>query len=89
MTKNQTSIALFSTASLLLLIPLLAMQFTQEVNWNTLDFMVAGVLLYGTAMACDFTLRKTRNKSTALLFCGGILFLLAVIWVELAVGIFH
>jgi len=89
MTKHQTSIALFATATLLLLIPLLAMQFTQEVNWTPADFMVAGVLLYGTAIACDFTLRKTKNKSTALILCGVILVFLVVIWAELAVGIFH
>lgn len=89
MTKNQTSITLFATASILLLIPLLAMQFTQEVNWTPFDFMVAGTLLYGTTIACDFTLRKIKNKNTALVLCGVILFILAVIWAELAVGIFH
>lgn len=89
MTKNQTSIALFAAASILLLIPLLAMQFTQEVNWTTGDFMVAGILLYGTAIACDLTLRNIKNKNTAIVLCGVILFLLVVVWAELAVGIFH
>lgn len=88
MTKNQTSIALFASATILLLIPLLAMQFTQEVTWTTFDFMVAGVLLYGTAIACDFALKKTKSKKTALLICGGLLLLLMVVWAELAVGIF-
>ena len=88
MTKNQTSMALFASASLLLLIPLIAMQFTPEVNWTTLDFMVAGVLLYGTAIGCDLALRMIKNKNTARLVCGVIFLLLVALWIELAVGIF-
>lgn len=88
MTKNQISITLFASASLLLLLPLMAMQFTREVNWTASDFMVAGVLLYGTAIACDLTLRNIKSKNTARVVCGVILFLLAAVWIELAVGIF-
>lgn len=87
MTKTQTSIALFASASVLLLIPLIAMQFTTEVNWTAIDFMVAGVLLYGTAIACDLALRMIKNKNTAWIVCGVIFFLLVLIWIELAVGI--
>lgn len=89
MTKNQTSIALFASASVLLLIPLIAMQFTGEVNWTTVDFMVAGVLLYGTAIACDLALRMIKNKNTAWIVCGVILLFLVLLWIELAVGIIN
>lgn len=72
----------------LLLIPFIAMQFTAEVNWDAFDFMVMGILLLGTGLACEFAIRKTKSVSKRLLICGGILFLFFLVWAELAVGIF-
>ena len=86
--KNKRLLAIISTVVLLLLIPLTAMQFTNEVNWSFGDFIVAALLLLGTGLAIEFVLKKVRNKQNryALLFF--ILALLFVVWVELAVGIF-
>jgi hypothetical protein len=39
----------FGTA-LILLVPLVAMQFTDEVNWGVADFVLAGALLGGTGL---------------------------------------
>ena len=33
--------------SLILLVPFIAMQFTDEINWKPFDFVVAGLLLLG------------------------------------------
>lgn len=88
MTNHQTRAGLFASASALLLIPLIAMQFTNEVNWSTFDFMVAGVLLYGTAISCDLALHRIKSKKTARIVCSGIVLLLVAVWIELAVGIF-
>ena len=86
--KNKRLLAIISAVVLLLLIPLTAMQFTNEVNWSFGDFIVAALLLLGTGLAIEFVLRKVRNKQNryALLFF--ILAFLFVVWVELAVGIF-
>jgi hypothetical protein len=35
----------------LMLLPLLAMQFTDEVNWNAADFVALGALLAGVGIA--------------------------------------
>jgi hypothetical protein len=40
----------------LLLIPLIAMQFTNEVNWTLFDFVVAGFIL-GTGFICELVIR--------------------------------
>jgi Kef-type K+ transport system membrane component KefB len=74
--------------TLLLLIPLIAMQFTDEVNWTPSDFITAGLLLLSTALMCEFVMRKvnkTKHRTSLLIF---ILIVFLLIWVELAVGIF-
>lgn len=72
----------------LLAIPFIAMQFTNEVNWSIADFVIAGILLLGTALLIDYTLQKVTSKKHRLLICGAILLLLFLLWAELAVGIF-
>ncbi|MCL6260762.1 hypothetical protein M3O96_16795 [Aquiflexum sp. TKW24L] len=72
----------------LLLIPLVAMQFTDEVDWSLFDFIVMGILLLITGMAIELVLRKFRSLQARILVCGGILFVFFLIWAELAVGIF-
>lgn len=86
--KNKRLIFILIAASLLLLIPLVAMQFTEEVNWTLADFLVAGVLLYGTGLLCELILRKVKKVKLRIALCIGILIVLLLIWAELAVGIF-
>ena len=88
MTQNQISTAIYSLAALILLAPLVAMQFTAEVNWSLFDFIAAGTLLFLSAFACDVTLKKVKPFSKAFILCGAILVILLIIWAELAVGIF-
>lgn len=87
-TPNQRVIIFISIIALLLLIPMIAMQFTDEVKWTISDFIVAGILLLGTGLAIEFVLRTIRSTQIRLLLCGFILFVLFLVWAELAVGIF-
>ncbi|HQV35409.1 MAG TPA: hypothetical protein PLC36_03770 [Flavobacterium sp.] len=73
---------------MLLLIPFVAMQFTEEVNWQAGDFVVAGVLLLGTGLLCELVLRNVTKTSYRIVLCMTILILLFLIWAELAVGLF-
>ena len=72
----------------LLFIPLIAMQFTNQVNWTIFDFFVMGVLLSSLGFTFDFIIRKiiSRTQKTVLLIFFLILFIL--LWIELSVGIF-
>ena len=50
--------------AILLLVPLLAMQFTDEVVWTGFDFAVAGALLFGTGFLFELAL----NRASALAY---------------------
>lgn len=86
--KNQRLILILTAVLVLLLIPFVSMQFTDEVNWDLTDFLIMGVLLLGTGLLCEGVLRRVKKNSTRLLICGIILILFFVVWAELAVGIF-
>ena len=72
----------------LLLIPLIAMQLTDEVNWTPFDFVIAGILLLGTGLIFDLVIRKVKNKKYKIIFSVILLVLFLLTWAELAVGIF-
>jgi len=84
--KRLTGIVL--TVALLLLIPLIAMQFTGEVNWSLFDFVAAAVLLLGTGLLCELVMRKVKKINYRIAICAALLAALLLVWLELAVGIF-
>ncbi|WP_245711988.1 hypothetical protein [Flavobacterium gillisiae] len=86
--QNKRLVIIVITTVILLLIPLIAMQFTPEVNWNLADFVIAGILLLGTSLLCEFVLRKISKTSYRIVICLVLLIILALIWTELAAGIF-
>ncbi len=88
MTQNKRLFCILLAVPALLLIPFTAMQFTKEVNWDIADFLVMGALLAGTGLMIELVLRKVKNPMHRLAFCAGILFVLFLVWAELAVGIF-
>lgn len=80
--------AILAIVLILLLIPLVAMQFTNEVNWSLFDFIAAGVLLLGTGFGIELVLQKVRSRKNRIVILGIIIFLLLLLWAELAVGVF-
>ena len=88
MTQSQRSTLLYSIPLFILSIPLMAMQFTKEVNWTISDFLVMGILLFTTVFTIDFVLKKFKTLKSRLILIVGIVVLLALVLAELAVGIF-
>ncbi|WP_299528298.1 hypothetical protein [uncultured Lutibacter sp.] len=64
------------------------MQFTEEVNWTFFDFIIAGILLIGTGLICELTIRKVKKKRHRIILIVVIIVVLFLFWAELAVGIF-
>jgi len=74
--------------ALLLMVPLVAMQFTKEVNWGIGDFAVAGVLLFGAGMTYCAAASRARSRMHRFAIAMVVLTVLGVVWAELAVGLF-
>ena len=74
--------------AVILLVPLVAMQFTDEVDWGIADLIVIGTLLFGAGLIYELIASKVRSRNHRIGI--GILLAAAVlyIWAELAVGIF-
>lgn len=87
-TQNKRLIIILTAMTILLLIPFIAMQYTEEVNWTVFDFLIAGTLLLGTGLMCEFVLRKASKTTYRIFICLAILLVFLLIWAELAVGIF-
>ena len=86
--QNKRLIGIVLAVVLLLFIPLIAMQFTHEVSWTILDFVVAAILLLGTGIMCELVIRKINKIKYRIVICVVLLVALVLIWAELAVGIF-
>lgn len=71
----------------ILLIPLLAMQFTDEVNWGLADFLIGAFLLFGTGFSFVLLARKAVNLSYRLAAGVALAGALLIIWSNIAVGI--
>jgi len=84
--QRQMLYVALGTASLLM-VPLVAMQFSNEVKWTAFDFIVAGALLFGTGLA--YILVSRMMDSAAYKFAVGIVVAagLLLVWINLAVGI--
>lgn len=83
---NKLRIAAWSAAIGLLLLPAIAMQFTREVSWGPIDFLVAALLIGGTGLVFELAVRAQlspayRAGATVALSAG-----LLTLWVNLAVG---
>lgn len=85
--QNRIFIWIGIATAAILSIPLIAMQFTSEVDWGLADFIAIGILLFGSAFLFVHVARVTPRKYRVLI---GTAFVFAVfcIWAELAVGVF-
>jgi len=81
-------IRILPIVGLLLLIPLIAMQLTSEVNWSFFDFIIMGTLLTITGLLTRIILKKVKSYKYKKILIVTILLIFLLIWAELAVGLF-
>ncbi len=73
---------------LVLSVPFIAMQFTNEVDWDFRDFFIIGILLFGMGSLFVLLARKFRKTSHRVIIGLAVAAAVFLIWAELAVGIF-
>jgi len=76
----------WSIPALLLLLPLVAMRLTQEVNWTASDFVFAGVLFGSVGLAFELIVRKSGSLAYRFGAALAVLAAFLTIWVNGAVG---
>ena len=71
----------------LLMIPFVAMQITNEVNWSTTDFLLVGILLFSSGLTFVLVTRNSANLIYRIAMGSAIGITLLLVWVNLAVGL--
>lgn len=74
-------------AALLLLLPLAAMQVSDEVAWGPGDFALAGTLVVGVGLAFEGAARASRDRAYRVAAGVALATALALVWLNLAVGL--
>ena len=85
--QNKSIIRIALATAFILLLPLLAMQFTDEVVWDLADFAVAGVLLFGAGLTYELIARKAGHIAYRGAVGVAVAAALLLVWINLAVGI--
>jgi hypothetical protein len=86
-TAYRSAVRVALAAAFILLLPLLAMQITDEVVWDLADFAVAGALLVGTGLMLELAARKAGNIAYRSAVGVALAAALLLVWINLAVGI--
>lgn len=72
----------------LLLIPLIAMNYSDEVHWTLIDFAIMGVLLLVAGMWTQRVVKRVKSFPRRATYIILVILLFLLVWAELAVGIF-
>ena len=81
-------VAVFAVTAMLLMVPLLGMLASDEMNWGPGDFVFAAALIGGTGLAFVFGSALVRTRRQRIVLGAVLAFVMLAIWAEAAVGIF-
>jgi hypothetical protein len=85
---SRWSLAVWGAAALLLLLlPLVAMQFTDEMDWDETDFLVFGAMLVVACGIYELAARTTGNSPYRAAVGVAVAGAFILVWINLAVGI--
>ena len=85
--RNRWRLAGWGAAAALLLLPFLAMQFTDEVDWELADFVFAGALMIGMGVAYELAARMTANRAYRAAVGVALATAFVLVWMNAAVGL--
>lgn len=86
--KNHPILICVIIVILLLSIPLIAMQFTDNVIWSMADFIIAGIIIFGVTQLILMLLKTAKHPKIKVILVTLSITILFLTWIELAIGIF-
>ena len=86
--KIKTLILLISLL-LMLLIPFVAMQYSNEVKWSLNDFIIMGVILLSFGIIVNKIFYHVGGFNKRVILISTLIILFFLLWGELAVGLFN
>lgn len=87
-TEKEKSTIIFAVPFVLLVAAVFGNLFVEGWNWSPFDFIIAAALLFGTASFINLVIRSKKSLRYKLMVSAAIILVLAMVWIELAVGIF-
>lgn len=79
--------AAWATAVALMSLPLVAMQFTDEIAWDLADFALAGALVVGVGVICEWAARITGHRTYRAAVGVALATAVLLIWGNAALGL--
>lgn len=59
------------------------------MNWSTGDYVLAAALILAMILGILFTVIKVKKRSQRIVVILSVIAIFALVWAELAIGIFH
>ena len=85
--QNKRRVIIVLIPAILLLIPLVAMEFTDEVNWDLFDFVIMGTVLLAIGVLYERGIRKSKKTVYRIALGTALVGAFLLFWVNGAVGI--
>jgi len=85
--QSRNMIRIVLATAFLLLLPWVAMQFSDQVKWGPADFVMAGALLMGTGFTYELVAKKGGTFAYRAAVGVALITALLLVWINLAVGI--
>ena len=74
---------------MLLLIPFIGMQYSNEVKWSLNDFIIMGVILLSFGIIINKIIYHVGAFKKRVILISTLMILFFLLWAELAVGLFN
>ena len=86
--QNKRAVIIAGAILMLLSVPFIAMQLTEDVAWSGFDFLVMGGLLTVVGIGIEIAIRKLKTFNQRFIAVAVVVLFFLLIWIELAVGLF-
>jgi cation transport ATPase len=86
--KSQRRKIIAGVIVVFLMLPVIGMMISENVNWSIADFVIAAILLSIGGLGVDLIFSKLKTRRARILTLMIVFVLFALVWGELAVGLF-